>query len=182
MEALHAMKRLALVSTLLFAFGSNLSHAQRCGATCAGAESVLGLSEQALVAMIPELERSAIPVQGPRNTRGKWVLPDMRFGTEPYVATYFIRGATVRRVEYLSSAPWARCSQRIPFELAQEELRSLYGERQSSDEFESDGRTTMSAAFGTYGVLATVHFSMTSETCSTRVVFRARELKDASEL
>jgi hypothetical protein len=176
------MKRSTLISALLVVSGCGISHAQRCGATCASAESLLGLSEQALIAMIPELERSASPVPGPRKTIGKWVLTDMRFGTEPYVATYFVRGAKVRRIEYLSSATWMRCSQRIPLELAQAELRSQYGERQSSDEFESDGKTTMSAAFGSYAVVAAVYFSMTSETCTTRVVFRPRELKDATEL
>lgn len=176
------MKRSIVSLAFIVALSCNPVYAQRCGATCASAEALLGLSEQALVAMIPELERAASPVQGPRNTKGKWVLPDIRFGTEPYIATLFIRGAKVRRIEYLSTASLLHCTQRIPFELAKEELRSLYGPSQSFDEYENDGKTTLSTAFGTYAVIVSLHLSMTPDACTTRVIFRPRELKDASEL
>lgn len=176
------IKNLILYLALLLAFGYPSAYAQRCGATCASAESLLGLSEQALVAMIPDLERAERPVLGPRNTRGKWVLRDIRFGTEQYVATYFIRSGKVMRIEYLSTADRLHCSQRLPFELAVEELKSLFGPSQVLDDFENEGTTTQSAAFNTYAVVVSVHLTLTHEECSTRVIFRPRELRDASEL
>lgn len=178
----NPMNKLFHCLVLLLATCSTVASAQRCGATCASAESLLDLSEQVLVAIVPELERVVKPVQGPRNSRGKWVLPDMRFGTQPYIATYFIRAGRVSRIEYLSTAPSLECSKRIPFDLALAQLSTTYGKSQIFGLFDGDGKSTQSAAFSTQTVDVSLHFSLTPGDCSTRVIFKPREQKDASEL
>ena len=96
--------------------------AQRCGATCANAESLLGLSEQALMASIPELKRLPKPAKGPRNSLGKWLLPDLFFAKQPYAATYYVKTGKVIKNKLNSTAPRLQCKQRIPFESALLEL------------------------------------------------------------
>lgn len=161
---------------------SSLAIAQRCGASCANPESLIGLSEQTLIASIPELRRLAKPIQGPRNSRGKWLLPDMFVATEPYDATIFIGSGRVSRIEFLSAAPNLRCAQRIPFELALKELGVKYGNSQVYGTFEDGGRSMQSAGFSTQSTDISLHFSLSSGGCATRIIYKTRELKDASEL
>ena len=161
---------------------STAAIAQRCGATCANAESLLGQSEQALIASIPEMQRVAKPVLGPRNTRGKWVLPETVFATQPYAITYFIGAGKVARIELLSSASKDQCMQRVPFETALAELGKVYGASHASGTFERDGESTQSAAFNTDTVDVSLHLSMSAEDCVTRVIYKTRQVKDASEL
>lgn len=161
---------------------SSAAIGQRCGATCANVESLLGQPEQVLVATIPELQRVFKPVVGPRNTRGKWALPEMVFATEPYTVTYFIGAGQVARIELLSSASKDQCTQKIPFKTALAELEKLYGTTQASGSFERDGESTQSAAFNTETVDVSLHFSVSTEGCVTRVIYKARQVRDASEL
>lgn len=156
--------------------------AQRCGATCANAESLLGSSEQTLVASIPELKRVPKPIQGPRNSRGKWMLPDFYFATQPYTATYFISTGQVTRIELLSTAPRLQCAQRVPFEQTLVELKNTYGESQVFGTFEAGGKSMQSVAFSTQAMDVSLHFSFSPEDCTTRVVYKTRQVKDASEL
>lgn len=161
---------------------STTAIAQRCGATCANAESMLGSSEQVLIGSIPELKRVSKPVPGPRNSRGKWVIPDIVFATQPYSVTYFIGGGHVTRVELLSSASNDQCMQRVPFERALAELGKTYGESHASGTFEGGGTSTQSAAFATDAVDVSLQFSVSPDECSTRVIYKTRQVKDASEL
>lgn len=159
-----------------------LCNAQRCGATCARAEALLGLSEQTLVATIPELKRTPKPVPGPRNSRGKWLLPDVTFASQAFSVTYFILEGRVSRVEYLSSATRYQCNQRTPFKLALSELASTYGDSHVAGSFDDGGRSMQSVSFNTQDMDIAVHLSLSAEDCSTRVIFKGREVKDASEL
>lgn len=161
---------------------STTATAQRCGATCANAESWLGSSEQALMGSIPELKRVPKPALGPRNSRGKWVIPDIVFATQSYSVTYFIGGGHVTRIELLSSASNDQCTHRIPFELALAELGKTYGESHASGTFERGGVSTQSAAFATDAVDVSLHLSVSPDECSTRVIYKTRQVKDASEL
>ncbi len=159
-----------------------LASAQRCGATCASAEAVLGLSEQILVATIPELKRTPKPVPGPRNSRGKWVLRDMNFAQQPFVVIYYILKGLVNRVEYLSTASRDQCSQRTPFRLAQSELVRIYGESHVIGSFEVGGKSIQTVSFNSSNMDVALHLSLSAEDCSTRVIFKVRQVIDASEL
>jgi hypothetical protein len=161
---------------------SSFAIAQRCGASCANPESLIGLSEQMLIASMPELRRLSKPTQGPRNSRGKWLLPDMLVATEPYDATIFMGSGRVSRIEFFSAAPRLRCAQRIPFELALKELGEKYGDSKVYGSFEDGGRSIQSAGFSTQSTDISLHFSLSSQECTTRIIYKARELKDASEL
>lgn len=172
--------RRIFVSTLLAL--PVLANAQRCGASCASAEAVLGLSEQTLVATIPELKRTPKPVPGPRNSRGKWVLPDVTFAGQAFTVTYFILDRRVSRIEYLSTAKKLQCLQRTPFALALSELETVYGESHAAGSFEDGGRSMQSVSFNTQDMDIALHLSLSAEDCSTRVIFKTREVKDASEL
>lgn len=173
-----------LIQCLIFSLASysTMAIAQRCGATCANAESMLGSSEQVLIGSIPELKRVPKPVPGPRNSRGKWVIPDIVFATQPYGVTYFIGDGHVSRVELLSAASKDLCLQRIPFELALAELGKTYGESHASGTFDGGGVSTQSAAFATDAVDVSLQFYVSSDECSTRVIYKTRQVKDASEL
>jgi len=176
---MHALIR----SLILFlAAGSANVYAQRCGATCSNAVSLIGLSEQALTSVIPELIRAKKPMVGPRHSIGKWLLQDARLGKESYLATYFIKSGLVTRIEYLSTASRPLCEKRTPFELALSELASVYGSSQVSGAFEGSGRYTQSAAFISQTIDIALHYSLTPDDCSTRIIFKPRELKDGSEL
>jgi hypothetical protein len=159
-----------------------LANAQRCGATCASPEAILGLSEQTLVATIPELKRTPKPMPGPRNSRGKWMLPDVTFASQAFSANYFILDRRVSRIEYLSTATKLQCLQRTPFELALSELAGSYGESHAAGSFNDGGRSMQSVSFNTQDMDIAVHLSLSAEDCSTRVIFKTRVVKDASEL
>src|SRR3989338_2811762 len=154
-----------LIQCLIFSMiaYSATAIAQRCGATCANAESLLGTSEQTLIASIPELKRAPMPVRGPRNSRGKWVLPDFHFATQPFAATYFIRSGQVPRIELFSTAPRLQCTQRIPFEQALVELGKTYGESQVLGTFEEGGKSMQSVAFNTQTMNVSLHFALSPE-------------------
>ncbi len=156
--------------------------AQRCGATCASAESLLGSSEEALLGLIPEIKRVPKPVPGPRNSRGKWVLPDIVFATQPYTVTYFIGAGQVTRIELLSTAPQHQCMERIPFEQALVELGKTYGESRAFGTSAAGEASIRSVAFNTQAVDVSLYLSSSIDDCSTRIIYKVREVKDASEL
>ncbi len=156
--------------------------AQRCGATCANAESLLGSSEQTLVGSIPELKRVTKPIAGPRGLRGKWVLPELIFAAHPYTVTYYIGAAQVNRIELFSTVSRDQCMQKLPFDAALAELAKTYGENQVVDKFEESGKLTLSVAFNSHTVDVSLYFSSSEDDCFTRVIYRTREVKDASEL
>ena len=140
------------------------------------------MSEQTLVASIPELIRIPKPVQGIRNSRGKWTLADFVFATHRYTATYYISARSVTRIELLSNSPRLQCTQRVPFESALRELVNTYGESQAVGTFENDGKTTQSVAFNTQVMDISLHLSLSPDDCATRVIYKTRDVKDASEL
>jgi hypothetical protein len=172
------------IQCLIFSMAacSTTAIAQRCGATCTSAESLLGLSEQALVGSIPELKRVPGPVAGPRNSRGKWTLPHTVFASQPYTVTYFIGAGLVTRIEFLSIAPRQQCMERIPFELTLQELTKTYGASQVFGTSEDAGKSIQSVAFNTQAVDVSLYLSLSDADCSTRVIYKTREVKDASEL
>ncbi len=156
--------------------------AQRCGATCANAESLLGSSEQTLVGSIPELKRVTKPIAGPRGLRGKWVLPELIFAAQPYTVTYFIGSARVNRIELLSTASKDQCIQKLPFDAALAELARTYGDSHVVGTSEEGGKLMQSVAFNTHAMDVSLYFSSSEDDCSTRVIYKTREVKDASEL
>ena len=176
------MNRLTLSLVFSMAAYSAAAFAQRCGATCANAESFLGSSEQALVASFPEIKRLPRPVQGPRNSRGKWGLHEILFAAQPFNITFFVSSGLVNRIELLSTASRAQCMQRIPFEQVLAELGRTYGDSQAFGTFEDRGRSAQSVAFSNQDMDISLHYSMSPDACATRVIYKAREVKDASEL
>ncbi len=122
------------------------------------------------------------PVLGPRNSRGKWMLPDVSFANQAFSITYFILEGRVSRVEYLSSATRYECNQRTSFQLALSELASAYGESHVAGSFDDAGRSTQSVSFNTQNMDIALHLSVSTDDCSTRVIFKMRDVKDASEL
>lgn len=159
---------------LMVAYPTTVS-AQRCGATCANAESLLGSSEQALMASIPELKRIPKPVKGPRNSRGKWLLPDLYFAKQPYAATYYIEMGKVIQIDLLSTAPRLQCKQRTPFELALLELGKAYEKSRTFGIFEDGGKSMQSVVFNSQEVDVSVHFSLAPEDCATKVIYRIHD-------
>lgn len=174
-----ALSRLVLLAALTLPV---LSNAQRCGATCANPEAILGLSEQTLVASIPELNRIPKPVPGPGKSRGKWMLPDVTFATQAFSVTIFAMSGRVSRIEYLNTASIHQCIQRIPFELVLSDLTRSYGEGRAFGSFDGGGGSMQSASFSTLDMDIALHLSLSAEDCSTRIIFKTRDLKDASEL
>ena len=176
------MSRLIQILVFSIVAYTGTAFAQRCGATCANAESFLGSSEQALVASFPEIKRLPKPIQGPRNSRGKWGVPEVLFAAQPFNITFFISTGLVSRIELLSTASRAQCMQRIPFEQVLAELGRTYGDSQAFGTFEDRGRSAQSVAFSNQDMDISLHYSMSPDACATRVIYKAREVKDASEL
>jgi len=88
----------------------------------------------------------------------------------------------VSRIELLSTASRIQCMERVPFELALRELAKTYGESQALGTSEDGGKSMQSVAFNTQAVDVSLYFSASEDECSTRVVYKTREVKDASEL
>ncbi len=86
------------------------------------------------------------------------------------------------RIELLSTADRSLCLQKVPYETALAELRTTYGENNASDAFEGTEASTQSAAFSGESVDVALHTSRSSDDCSTRIIYKARRVKDASEL
>jgi len=143
---------------------------------------MLGVSEQALVATFPEIKRLAKPMKGPRNSRGKWGLPEVIFAAHPFDITFFISSGIVSRIELLSTASRPQCTQRIPFVQVMAELARTYGDSHAYGSFEDSGRTSQSVAFGNQVMDISLHYSSSPDDCATRVIYKTREVKDASEL
>lgn len=172
-------RKFAILLLLAYAVAAN---AQRCGAQCSKPETLIGLSEQTLIALVPDLQRIAKPVLGPGNGRGKWLMPVFYFATQPFVATIYIKSGHVNRVEYLSTATKLECSQRTPFDLALAELGLTYGDSKVAGTFESNGKAIESVAFNSQSMNVALQLSTSPEECSTRVIFKTRDIKEASEL
>ncbi len=123
------------------------------------------------MASIPELKRISKPVRGPRNSRGKWLLPDLFFAKQPYTATYYVEMGKVIQIELLSMAPIVQCKQRIPFELALLELGKTYEEHKTFGTFDDGGKSMQSVVFNSQDADVAVHFSLAPEDCATKVTY-----------
>lgn len=173
--------RSLLVPVVWVALGT-INIAQCQPTESASPEKLLGSSEDSLVNGIPGLTRVAKPMRGPGNSRGKWWLQEVQLAAQPYSATFFVKSGQVTGIEYLSTAPAQECRQLIPFESAKSELSKSYGESRIIGKFENGGRLSQSTSFLGSDVAVTLHVSVLADTCSTRVIYKIADLKDASEL
>ncbi len=172
---------------LLFLFLSlatylSAANAQRCDTTCSKIESMLGMTEQTIVAFIPELKRLAKSIHGPGKTSGRWILEDTHFATQPFSATFFFKMGEVRRIEYVSTSPRTECAKRVTFNLVEAELERTYGESLMGGTFQDGATSIESISFSPELMDVSLLFSLSPENCFTRIIYKTREVKDASEL
>lgn len=178
-----SMNRLLAIGLMLWGLAMpGATQAQRCGSTCASPQSMLGMSERTLRAVLPELKRVAKPVQGPRNSIAKWALPELVYASQTFTAMFYVRSGVVSRVEYLNEASPVQCRQRQPFDLARRELAKTYGESQAAGTFENDGLSMESVSFSAPEMDVALQLTLTPATCDTRIIYKTRDIKDAREL
>lgn len=182
MKIAFVARHLAISLSILLLAYSTPAEAQRCGATCANPQSLLGLTEQYLLASIPELRRVQKPVRGPRNSLGKWILLEVYFATQPFSATYFVKGGLVSRIEFVSSATKAQCDKRLPFDRTLAELRKEFGDGPVSGSFSENGRATQTVTFSNKNNEVSLHLSTSTDECSTRLIYKNVQIKDGSAL
>lgn len=155
---------------------------QRCGAACGGPESMLGLSEQSLIAQYPELQHNKRWKSGPRNSQGRWLLADVTLGAQKFDATLYVRAGKVVRVEYVSTADEQACRKRIVLAQCKDILEQQYGQSTASGTYALGGQSTQSLSFVGPGVAVALHVSESTDACTTRVSYQQNEERDASNL
>ena len=166
----------------LFAVPSVPAFAQRCGTGCGNPEAMLGLKEQTLIALYPDLRRPSKPIQGPGGTKGRWQITDIALGSQIYDGVVYFSGVTVTRVEFISTASEQDCRTRAVFSQTKDQLTQRYGESQASGTYEVGGKASYSVAFATDTADVLLHVIESQESCTTRVTFKQHEGRDATNL
>lgn len=161
---------------------STSSLAQRCGSGCSNPEAILGLSERTLVDLYPELKRNSKPIQGPRGGKGRWIIPDVSLGSQIFDGIVYIEASKVVRVEFVSTASQSACRSRAVFTETRDQLEQRYGKSPVTGTYEYGGKSSASVAFASPTVDVALLVIDSLESCSTRVVFKQHEERDASQL
>ncbi len=100
----------------------------------------------------------------------------------PFEAVFFFRNKQLQRIEQVWSASSAACSEQNTFTPLNQALQRRFGANPVlANGFEA-GEQQLSAAWTQDASEVVAHFSRSAARCSLRVVYQAREAKDASEL
>lgn len=181
-RALRKLYRALWVSTVLLLPGWSAAQAPGCGDLCALYSGLVMAPERDLIGSIRTLEKVAKPAVGPRNTRGRWVQHEVYLGAEAYDTTFYLRSGLVQRIELASIAPDAQCRTRMPWANTIAALEAWQGKEAVTGQFDSGNSAQQSVYWSRGGVDVSVYLSVATEACSTKVVFKMRDVQDATEL
>lgn len=156
--------------------------AQRCGPGCGNPEAMLGMKEQTLIALYPDLRKVGKPIQGPGGTKGRWQITDVALGSQIFDGVVYLSGTTVTRVEFISTADEQECRTLAVFSQTKDQLTQRYGESQASGTYEVGGKASYSVAFASETVDVSMHVIESQDSCTTRVTFKQHEDRDGTNL
>ena len=181
-HALPWIHRVLWVFTLLWAPAWAAAQAPGCGSVCELYGGLLMAPERDLIGSIRTLEKVARPAVGPRNTRGRWIQRDAYLAAEAFDTTFYVKSGLVQRIELVSNAPDAQCRARTPWSDTIAALEAWQGKQAVNGQFDTGNSVQQSAQWASDNLDVSVYLSITAAACSTTVVFKKREAKDASEL
>lgn len=145
-------------------------------------DGLLGTDEAGLLAAVPQAQRLSKPRLGPRGLRGQWVASPSVLAGLPFEAVFFFRNKQLQRVEQLWSATGAACGEQNSFTPLNLALQSRFGANPVLASGGEGGEQQVSAAWTQEASEVVAHYSRSAARCTLRVVYQAREAKDASEL
>lgn len=179
----HARSLRSLVCALLTLSGGwAAAQTSGCGPACELYGELLLAPERDLIGSIRTLEHVARPALGPRNTRGRWIQRSAYLGTEAFDTTFYLRSGLVQRIEMTSTAPDRQCRAHAPWSATIATLEAWQGQGAVTGEFDTGDSVQQSVHWAAGDLDVSVYLSVTATSCSTKVAFKKREAKDASEL
>jgi hypothetical protein len=176
------VKQLACAVVMGIACWGMDAKAQSCAELCELYSSLLMTPERNLIGSIRRLEMLPKPPPGPRNMRGRWVQREVFLGEESFDTTFYLRSGLVQRIELVSNAPDSRCRSRSPWSAAIAALEAWKGKTTVQGQFEQDNSTQQSVHWAADEIDVSVFQTTTTENCSTKVAFKKRDVKEASQL
>lgn len=181
-HTLRCLRKAWLVCAMLLAPGWGAAQAPACGDVCALYGGLVLAPERDLIGTIRTLEKVARPALGPRNTRGRWVQREVYLGSEAFDTTFYLKSGLVQRIELTSTAPEPQCRARTPWAGTIAALEAWQDNEPVAGQFDSGNNLQQTVHWVAGELDVSVYLSVTPETCSTKVAFKKREIKDASEL
>ncbi len=179
---LRSLHQAILVLIALLTPGWAVAQAPGCGSVCELYGDLLLAPERDLIGSIRTLEKIAKPAMGPRNTRGRWVQREVYLGPEAFDTTFYLRNGLVQRIELVSTASDAQCRTRAPLANTIAALEAWQGKDAVTGQFDTGNSVQKSVHWAIGEVDVFVYLSVTTESCSTKVAFKKRELNEASAL
>lgn len=144
-------------------------------------ESALGLTEAALQVQFPGLRQLDKPISGPHGLRARWSLSPEPWADGLFDSVFFVKDGRVTRIERRWRSLQAACRKQSPYPAIVEELTSRLGAELESSDSAAD-ESHLASAWNKPSFIVVSYFASSAGQCSIRVVYEARELKDASEL
>lgn len=144
-------------------------------------ESALGLTEAALLLQFPGLRQLDKPISGPHGLRARWSLSPEPWADGLFDSLFFVKEGRVTRIERRWRSLQAACRKQSPYPTIVEELTARLGAELESSDSDAD-ESHQASAWNQPSFIVVSYFASSAGQCSIRVVYEARELKDASDL
>jgi hypothetical protein len=144
--------------------------------------NLLLVPERALIGTIRQLQQLSMPLIGPRNMRARWIQRDVHLNGESFNTAFYLQSGLVQRIELVSNAPDTQCRSKKPWAAAIATLEAWRGQLGVSGNFSGGATEQTSAHWLTNDVDVSAFLSFNAESCTTKIVFKKRDLKDASTL
>ncbi|MDZ7891507.1 MAG: hypothetical protein U5L73_07080 [Rhodoferax sp.] len=181
-RSLRSLKFVLLSGLMLLATAPGAAQTSRCVDVCALYSELLMSPERTLIGSIRSVERVAKPALGPRNTRGRWIQREVYLGSEAFHATFYVGAGLVQRIELVSTAPEDACRNRSSWANVLEVIGVWQDKDGVTGSLEARDTLQQSMHWAIENVDVSVYLSLAAETCSMKVAFRKREVKDAATL
>ena len=88
----------------------------------------------------------------------------------------------MQRIELVSNAPEAQCRARTPWSDTIAALEAWQGKQAVNGQFDTGNSVQQSVQWASDNLDVSVYLSISAAACSTTVVFKKHDAKDASEL
>lgn len=144
--------------------------------------AVFGIDAAQLHTLAPQIQRVPKPVWGPGGTRGLWAAPDATLAGHTFAVLYFFRRGQLQQIEHTWSSDEPACRARAVYGDVVADLSAQWGPAETTTDNAQGPAQDDSTLWGANGTDLIAYVLDTGQRCSVRVVNRARQLKDASEL
>ena len=144
--------------------------------------SLLGVPERALIGTIRQLQQLPKPLKGPRNMRARWIQRDVLLKDESFNTAFYLESGRVQRIELVSNAPNSQCRSKKPWSTTIATLETWQGLIGANGSLTGGSTEQLSVHWLKSNSDVSAFLSVGTESCTTKVVIKSLELKDASSL